>query len=263
VYVFTGNRKARLREYAQAQPSIGGAVFAAVGFFLNDKEKDKDPAGHAVYKNLQAKTNEAFDAGWLELLEGQKDSIDSLTVVGPASSKKTMLLGENDLRKIISNWSDAVSLCEKMTKRSQRGLQAAEKALSRLASNESGKWRLGDLVEMVLQLTSQPASLEPLDDRTIASKEDAPSRYAEEEDTIHVKSQKTSDGIAAMSCHAKVKLRLSRLWDWILAYFKANRCFPKQSEIAKQFGQDRKRVNDDYVRLRPLLVSIWGIKPDI
>src|SRR5438876_5335957 len=77
-YVFDGEkgkRLARLRRYARQQPSIDGAVRTAVWNFLNEQEKRKDPAGHAVFKNIQAAVAEALEVSRVQVASGTPDGI--------------------------------------------------------------------------------------------------------------------------------------------------------------------------------------------
>jgi len=88
-FVFTGRRLDRLREYASAQPSIDAAVGVSVRNFLNDKEREKDPAGHALFKNVQAAVSAGLAEGWLIVVGGAQDTITNQTVVAPPTCSAT------------------------------------------------------------------------------------------------------------------------------------------------------------------------------
>jgi hypothetical protein len=110
-----------------------------------------------------------------------------------------------------------------------------------------------------------PRETEALSDEKLISMEapgPAPSKAPEDEDLVRVRSRRTSEAIEALSCQQKVKARLRQLWDWMLGYYRTNGRFPRQAEAAKGLNQERQRMNDDYARLRPLLIEIWELKAD-
>ena len=79
-----GKRLTRLRQYARHQPSIAWTVRTAVRNFLNEQERQKDPDGHAVFKNIQAAVVGALDVGEMKVVDGKPGEVTNGTVVASA-----------------------------------------------------------------------------------------------------------------------------------------------------------------------------------
>jgi hypothetical protein len=262
-YVFTGRRKDRLRDYAREQPSIDAAVRRAVRNFLNAKEESKDRPGHAVFKNVQAAVAEALDGGRLVALGGAADGITGQTVVGLAPGRQTRRAGPDEVRGSVEGWPDRDALCRSIARRGPEGIRAAAQVLHRLAAECPGAWQVGEVVDALKRILP-PRGAASLEDRAseVPSADLSPARPVEDEDTVRVRSERTRTAIAALKCQGKVKARLVSLWEWMLGRFRQDGSFPRQAEAVKDFGQERQRVSDDYARLRPLLVEIWGLNAD-
>ena len=258
-----GKRLTRLRQYAQHQPSIAGPVRTAVRNFLNEQEKEKDPVGHAVFKNIQAAVVEALGVGKMRVVDGKPGDVTNGTVVASASGKGCTKAPSMDLRVAINGWADVASLCGEMAKRSGRGLRAAAEVLSRLSKARLNSWRVGDLVDALKQaLPQREEGTFPELVSTVPGREPPPTRPVEDEDVVGLKSDRTRATIEGLRCQRKVKDRLVRLWDFMIDWYRKNGSFPEQAEAAKTLGLPRQRVSEDYARLRPLLVEIWELSPD-
>lgn len=258
-----GKRLARLRQYARHQLSIAGPVRTAVRNFLNEQEREKDPVGHAVFKNIQAAVAEALGIGQMRVVNGKDDTVTNGTVVVSASGGGCTKATPADLRKAINSWADGASLCGGMAKRSHRGLQAAAQVLSRLSEARRDSWRVGDLVDVLKQALPRRedgAFLELVS--TVPGREPPPTRPVEDEDVVELKSGRTRAAIEGLSCQRKVKDRLLRLWDFMIDWYRKNGSFPEQAEVAETLGLPRQRVSEDYARLRPLLAEIRELSPD-
>jgi hypothetical protein len=150
-----------------------------------------------------------------------------------------------------------------MTKRSRPGLRAATEAVTRLAANLFGAWRVGDLVDAVKQTLFRrtPGNFHAVTS-SVPGRGPGPATALEAEDTLQVKSDRTCAAIDRLPCQRKVKERLRQLWGWMMGYYRENGCFPKQSEVVEFTDLPRQRVSDDYGRLRELLGEIWDVDPD-
>ena len=148
-----GKRLARLRQYARHQSSIAGVVRTAVRNFLNEQEREKDPVGHAVFKNIQAAVAEALKVRQMRVVNGKPGNVTvtDRTVVASASGGGCTKASPKDPRAVINGWADGASLCGRMAKRSHEGLQAAAQVLSRLSEARPDSWQVGDLVDAVKQ----------------------------------------------------------------------------------------------------------------
>ena len=258
-----GKRLARLRQYARHQRSIAGAVRTAVRNFLNEQEQKKDPAGHAVFKNIQAAVDEALRAGQMRVVDSKPSKVTDRTVVVSASEGGCTKATPTNLRAVINGWADIASLCEGMAERSGRGLQAAAQVLARLSKAGLNSWRVGDLVDALKQaLPQREEGTFPELVSTIPGREPPPTRPVEDEDVVGLKSDRTRATIEGLRSQRKVKDRLVSLWDFMIDWYRKNGSFPEQAEAAKTLGLPRQRVSEDYARLRPLLVEIWELSPD-
>ena len=263
-FVFLGKRKDRLRHYARGQPSIDGAVIRSVVNFLNELEKRKDPRRHAVFKNVIAAAADALDSGrFVAVAGGTKSRITNQTVIACTSSSVTALLPRSDLARQVNASDNAASLFRNMTSRGRRGLEAAVKVVSRLADVQ-GSWRVGDLVAVVSERIPGEIKEHIVEDECLslpAGDPDVP-RQLDEDESLAARCERTRAAIAALNCNQRVRERLRGLWDWMIAYYHANGLFPGQHAAVEEFGQDRRRVSDDYERLKPLVKEIWGDDPD-
>ena len=134
-YVFWGNEGRRLfmlRQYARQQDSIDPVVRLAIKNFLNEKETEKNPIGHVVFKNIQAAVSGAIDEGEIKVSGGPRTRLRSDTLVEPEGGKKASRLSLADLRVELGGWPDGNSLCVCMSKRSPKGVRAAAETVSRL-----------------------------------------------------------------------------------------------------------------------------------
>jgi hypothetical protein len=265
-YVFDGQkgkRLTKLREYARQQRSIDGAVRRAVYFFLNVQEKRKDPAGHDVFKNVQAAVAEALTEGRLTSEHTTIGKITNETVVAPPPQSETTRISHRELRAAVTGWSDGPALCRRMAKKSRPGLRAAMEVISRLAAIHSRAWRVGDLVEAVKQaLPSRTSEDFQVVTSSVPASDSGPASALETEDTVQVKSERTKAAIEGLPYQRKVKERMLQLWDWTIGYYRQNGRFPKQSEAVASLDLPRQRVSEDYGRLRELLCEIWKVDPD-
>lgn len=258
-----GKRLTRLRQYARHQRSIAGTVRTAVRNFLNEQERQKDPVGHAVFKNIQAAVVEALGVGKMRVVDSKPGDVTNGTVVASASGGRCTKAPPKDLREAINGWRDGASLCKKMAKRSHRGLQAAAQVLSRLSEAHPDSWRVGDLVDALKQALPRRedgAFLELVS--TVPGREPPPTRSVEDEDVVELKSGRTRAAIEGLSCQQKVKARLLRLWASMINRYREDGSFPEQAEAAKELRRPRQRVSEDYALLRPLLAEIWELSPD-
>ena len=258
-----GKQLARLRQYAQHQPSIAMVIRRAVRNFLNEQEQKKDPAGHAVFKNIQAAVAEALRVGQMRVVNGKPGDVTNGTVVASASGGRCTKAPPKDLREAINGWRDGASLCKKMAKRSHRGLQAAAQVLSRMSEAHLDSWRVGDLVDALKQaLPQREDGAFPELVSTVPGREPPPTRPVEDEDVVGLKSDRTRTAIEGLRCQRKVKDRLLRMWDFMIDCYQKDDSFPEQAEVAEALGLPRQRVNEDYDRLRLLLAEIWELSPD-
>jgi hypothetical protein len=271
-----GKRLIRLRQYARHQPSIAGTVRTAVRNFLNEQERQKDPVGHAVFKNIQAAVVEALDVGEMKVVDGKPSDVTNgtvvvtnstvvvtnSTVVASASGEGCTKAPPMDLRVAINGWADGASLCGQMAKRSGRGLRAAAEVLSRLSEARPNSWRVGDLVDAVKQaLPRREDGAFPEVAPTVPGREPPPTRPVEDEEVVGFKSERTRAAIEGLPCQRKVKDRLLRLWTSMIKWYRENGSFPKQAEAVEMMDLPRQGVSADYARLRPLLVKIWELDP--
>src|SRR5271166_991640 len=150
-----GKQLARLRQYAQHQPSIAMVIRRAVRNFLNEQEQKKDPAGHAVFKNIQAAVAEALRVGQMRVVNGKPSNVTNGTVVVSASGGGCTRATPTDLRAAINGWADSASLCGGMATQNRQGLEAAAQVLSRLSQAGLYSWRVGDLVNALKQALPQ------------------------------------------------------------------------------------------------------------
>jgi len=258
-----GKRLTWLRQHARHQPSVAGAVRTAVRNFLNEQEREKDPAGHAVFKNIQTAVDEALRVGQMRVVDGKDATVTNGTVVVLASGGGCTKAPPTDLRAAINGWADGASLCGGMAKRSHRGLRAAARVLSRLSEARLDSWRVGDLVDALKQALPRRedgAFLELVS--TVPGREPPPTRPVEDEDVVELKSGRTRAAIEGLSCQRKVKDRLLHLWDLMINWYREDGSFPEQAEVAKELRRPRQRVSEDYALLRPLLAEIWELSPD-
>lgn len=258
-----GKRLTWLRQHAQHQPSIAGPVRTAVRNFLNEQEKEKDPVGHAVFKNIQAAVVEALGVGKMRVVDGKPGDVTNGTVVASASGKGCTKAPSMDLRVAINGWADVASLCGEMAKRSGRGLRAAAVVLSRLSGARLNSWQVGDLVDAVKQaLPRREDGAFPEVASTVPGREPPPTRPVEDEEVVGLKSERTRAAIEGLPCRRKVKDRLLRLWTLMTNWYRECGSFPEQADVAEALDLPRQRVSEDYARLRPLLVEIWELSPD-
>jgi hypothetical protein len=256
-----GKRLAKLREYARQTASIGGVVRTMVYNFLNDIEKKRDPTSHAIFKNIQTAVASAISDGRLVLETTSQERITNASIV--ATSKGIDKIELDALYASLSGWSEFRSVCDSMMKRSARGQMAAERLIGFLLDKWPSTWRVGDLVDTVKRTV--PRQIPGLFDKvvsSIAAQGSPTGQIVEDDEVVNEKSRRTEEAIDALTCHTKVKIRLLHLWGWIIGYYRKNLCFPKQSEVVETTGLPRQRVNDDYIRLRPLLSKIWEKNPD-
>ena len=257
-----GKRLTRLRQYARHQPSIAWTVRTAVRNFLNEQERQKDPVGHAVFKNIQAAVVEALGNGQMRVVNGKPGDVTNGTVVASASGGGCTKASPMDLRAAINGWADVASLCGGMVKRSGRGLQAAADVLSRLSGARLNSWRVGDLVDAVKQaLPRREDGAFPEVASTVPGREPPPTRPVEDEEVVGLKSERTRAAIEGLPCRRKVKDRLLRLWALMTNWYRECGSFPEQADAAEALDLPRQRVSEDYLRLRPLLVEIWELDP--
>jgi hypothetical protein len=259
-----GKRLTRLRQYAQHQPSVAGAVRTAVRNFLNELGKKKDPVGHAVFKNIQSAVAEALGVGQMRVVDGKAGdvTVTNETVVASASGEGRTKARPTDLRAAINGWTDVASLCGQMAKRSGRGLRAAVDVLSRLSEAHLDSWRVGDLVDAVKQaLPRREDGAFPEVASTVPGCEPPPTRPVEDEDIVGIKSERTRAAIEGLICQRKVKDRLLHLWASMINWYREYGSFPKQAEVAAMMDLPRQGVSADYARLRPLLVEVWELDP--
>ena len=257
-----GKRLTRLRQYARHQRSIAGTVRTAVRNFLNEQERQKDPVGHAVFKNIQAAVAEALRAGQMRVVDGKPGDVTNGTVVASASGGRCTKAPPTDLREAINGWRDVASLCGEMAKRSGRGLRAAAVVLSRLSGARLNSWQVGDLVDAVKQaLPRREDGAFPEVASTVPGRESPPTRPVEDEEVVGLKSERTRAAIEGLPCRRKVKDRLLRLWTLMTNWYRECGSFPEQADVAEALDLPRQRVSEDYVRLQPLLVEIWELDP--
>jgi hypothetical protein len=261
VYVFTGNRKIRLAAYADDDREIDAAVSRAVRNFLNELVKRKDPLDHRVYKNVQAAVAQAIAAQTLVVVNGDDDSVESGTAV--AAHPRASLGNATALEHAVNNWPERPTLGKDLSRHSPRGIQAAASAVAYLRTNYTQAWQVGELADL-LKKALPPHTPRSLGEhsRFEPDKGLAPDRPVEDNDTIEVRTQQTRAAIEALPAQRKVRLRLANQFAWMLDFYKVNGHFPKQTDVARHFGEDRKRVNEDYQRLKPVLEEIWQLNPD-
>jgi hypothetical protein len=261
VFVFTGNRKRWLAAHADNEDQTNAAVRRSVRNFLNELEQKKDPVGYRVYKNVQAAVAQAAAAHSLVVVQGDDNAVGSRTVVAarPAAPLGTVAALEN----AVNNWPDLAALGMNLSRHGPRGLQAAATAVARLASNYAPAWQIGELAD-ALKKVLPPHASRSLNDSANPVPDSAapPDRPVEESDTLEVRARQMRAAIACLPAQRKVRERLESHFAWMLDFFKANGRFPKQTEAADYFGEDRKRVSEDYHRLQPLVAKIWQLEPD-
>lgn len=264
VFVFTGSRRNRLRDYVRANQPIAGAVRWSVRNFLNDLERKKNPAGHALFKNLQSAAATAQDAGQLLLRQASSGRITSQTVIASPSSGTTSELADHDVvKQVIHGWDDCATLGQRVTRRGPDGARAALVVLLRMAQAQPSGWPLGAVVDALKQALPSRDILSLTDLKVdLKSADKTPLSQLGDRDAFQERCQRTQAAIQAMDCQSRVKTRLLQLWQWMLTHYQATGTFPRQKEAASALGHDRQRVSDYYGRLQPVVVEIWHVNPD-
>ena len=233
-----------LAGYLQVHPSITPVIRRKIGFFVTRRQKQHDPVGYAVFKNLEGAILDEVEEGGLALAGGERVRNDSVLCPPPRLQEAEQLV---PLDGVVDRHRAALAEAgAALGRRSKPGKEAAQRLLRALSRAGHGCFRMGALVGILKPVARAYAPVLPADDPA--------------EPLVTRPGWEDWEAFEALNVLVRARVtgqrRLVELWDTLREAALAEGPAPSQAELAIRFGVGKSTMNDDFARLAAIVRKI-------
>jgi hypothetical protein len=243
-FVFA-ERRDSLAAFA-ARHDAAGVVARSVANFLNDHERRRDSAGHALFTSLRSAAEDAVSAGTLHPRPPDARA-GNATVL--AREPGLPAAQPADVAAAAAGHDPAP-----LARRSDQARRAAARLLAALA-DALGAFRLGDLSDALRRRLPVP---EPLGEAETPARPEPPTGSPEDLDALD---RRVRAAVIACGRQPRVVQRLLALWEFILRCLRETGEVPDQAACRAALRLPRSTVSDDW-RFFAGLGGLFGDFPD-